>query len=83
MTEIDNFIGMKEESGDPDLVYKIRVHLGDRLALIIAGGGMRTFMRCMHFGVNAYLAGIGNLKRIWKPGKALARYVRGFKNHSG
>lgn len=60
LAQIDNIIGMKEESGQEDHRYKLAVHLKDKLALIVSGGSMRRFLSCVLFGVDAYLVGIGS-----------------------
>ena len=62
LAEINNFVGMKEESGDQNLVYKLGVHLGDKLVIIIAGAAMRSFMGVKNFGIRAFLTGIGSFK---------------------
>ena len=62
LSEIDNFIGMKEESANLLLRFKLGTRFGHRLSMVVAGGCMTTFMSIMHFGVPAYLAGIGNIR---------------------
>lgn len=62
LAEYDNFIGMKEEHLDPTHRYKLAVHLSERMAFIVAGGGMRTFMSCYLFGIQATLTSIGSFR---------------------
>ena len=57
---LDNVVGIKEESDNVTLRYKLGTRLGDKWSIIVAGGSMRTFLSCVLFGVNAYLVGIGN-----------------------
>ncbi len=62
LAEIEQFIGLKEESLAEGHRYQIAKAFRDRLAIIVAGGGMRTFMACRPWGVRSYLVGIGSLK---------------------
>ncbi|MBD3422612.1 MAG: hypothetical protein GF398_21055 [Chitinivibrionales bacterium] len=60
LLEIDNLIGMKEESGNENLRYKLATNLSERMAIIVAGGSMRKFLSCVLFGVQSYLVGVGS-----------------------
>ncbi len=62
LTQYEHFIGMKEEHLDPTHRYKLAVNLSDRMAFIVAGGGMRTFMSCYLFGIQATLTSIGSFR---------------------
>lgn len=62
LAEIDNVIGMKEESDDVVLRYKLARSLKDKMSLIIAGGSMRAFMSCMLYGIDGFLVGVGSFK---------------------
>ena len=62
LCELECFVGLKEESLAEGHRYQIAKNFRDRLAIIVAGGGMRTFLACNPWGVGSYLVGIGSLK---------------------
>lgn len=62
LSEIDNVIGMKEESGNETHRYKLAVHLDGKFSLIVAGASMRMYLGCVLFGVDAYLVGVGSMR---------------------
>lgn len=60
LLEQPNFVGMKEESGAPALIYACNRELGDKMCIIGGAGGMRAAMGAYNWGQRAYLVGIGN-----------------------
>lgn len=58
--EIENLVGMKEESLDPALSYKYSRNLSDKMVIIGGAGGMRDYLTKYNWGQQAYLVGIGN-----------------------
>jgi dihydrodipicolinate synthase/N-acetylneuraminate lyase len=61
--ELENIIGLKEESLDPEYSNKIVEHFSNEYIIIGAGGGMsRYFFRDHERKALAYLGGIGNFK---------------------
>ena len=67
LSEIPNFIGIKEES--PTIDFSIKEMDSLNLEIIVAGGSMRRFW-CLHpFGATSYLSGVGsffpNLEEIF------------------
>ncbi|MCB2141097.1 dihydrodipicolinate synthase family protein [bacterium] len=60
ITEIENLVGMKEESLDQALSYKYSRNLSDKMVIIGGAGGMRDYLTKFNWGQQAYLVGIGN-----------------------
>jgi len=58
LSQIDNFIGMKEESST--INYAIENIKNLNLEIIVAGGSMRRFWCLEPFGATSYLAGVGS-----------------------
>jgi len=58
LSEIDNFMGMKEEYSSIDLSIKSIQNLN--LDIIVAGGSMRRFWSLQPFGATSFLTGVGN-----------------------
>lgn len=77
---LDQVVGMKEEFGDEGLRHRLAVEVGDRIPLIVAGGGLRKFVACAGFGVRSWLAAAGSFVpaletefwRLWTGGHAEA-----------
>lgn len=59
LTDLPGLVGLKEEAGDAEYVYRIIRRISHKTALIGAGS-MRRFMRDYHAGATSYLVGIGN-----------------------
>jgi len=59
LTDLPGLIGLKEEAGDAEYVYRVLRRIAHKTALIGAGS-MRRFMRDYHAGAQCYLVGIGN-----------------------
>jgi len=57
---LPNIVGLKEESGDADLVRHINSEYSRKVAVIGGRGGMGGFLQAAPFGQTAYLVGIGN-----------------------
>ena len=53
-------IGLKEENGQEALRQRILIDYSDRLAVVLAGGGMRALLAAHGFGATASLVGIGS-----------------------
>ena len=62
LCSLDNFVGMKEESGSEAHRDKLASNLADRMVFVVAGASMRMYLSSMHFGVQAYLVGVGSFK---------------------
>ncbi len=62
LSQIENIVGMKEESGDIGLRYKLAESLRDKMSFIVAGGSMRTFLSCVLYGFHGFLVGVGSIK---------------------
>ena len=62
MAEIDNIVGLKEESHDPGLIYELNRRFTNRFLIIGGAGGMRAYMAAHHWGQPAYLTSIGNIE---------------------
>jgi 4-hydroxy-tetrahydrodipicolinate synthase len=61
LAEIEHVVGIKEESLDETVRYRIARNLNERLAICVAGESMRMFMSSAPFGVQSYLVGIGSM----------------------
>lgn len=61
LKEIDNFIGMKEESST--LMHSIK-NIPDGLEIIVAGGSMRRFWTLEPHGATTFLSGVGSFNPI-------------------
>lgn len=59
--DIDNIVGIKEESHDQGLVYKYNRALRGKLLIIGGAGGMRAYLNAHLLLQPAYLVGIGNI----------------------
>lgn len=57
---IDNMVGLKEESGDAKLIEYINSTYSDKVAVIGGRGGMNAYKQATSFGQKSYLVGIGN-----------------------
>lgn len=62
LLEIGNFIGMKEESNNLELRRKIGRKFGNDIAIIIAGGGLNSYMQCYQDSICASLASVGSIR---------------------
>ncbi|SDK78872.1 4-hydroxy-tetrahydrodipicolinate synthase [Maridesulfovibrio ferrireducens] len=60
LCEQENFVGMKEESNSPALIYEYNRRLKDKMTIIGGAGGMRAYLTAWNWGQPAYLVGIGN-----------------------
>lgn len=58
--DIENVVGVKEESHDAGLSYQYNRTLTDRCVVIGGAGGMRDFMTKHQWGQQAYLVSVGN-----------------------
>ena len=58
--EIDNVVGLKEESLDPGHSRKILRAFGNKVNFVGAGGGMSRYLVDYWYGPKSFLAGIGN-----------------------
>ena len=61
LAEIENIVGLKEESLDQGMIYQYNRMLKDKLLVIGGAGGMRSYMTARQWGQPAYLVGIGNI----------------------
>lgn len=61
LTNIPAIIGMKEENGNEGLRQQLLLEFSERMAIIVAGGGMGKFLTAQALGAPAYLTGLGNL----------------------
>ena len=59
LSDIPNFIGIKEEYSSIDLAMKYVPMAGD-LEVIVAGGSMRRFWALAPYGANSFLTGVGS-----------------------
>jgi dihydrodipicolinate synthase/N-acetylneuraminate lyase len=59
--EIDNVVGIKEESQDPGLSYQYSRSFSEFGVIIGGAGGMRDYLTKHQWGQQAYLVGVGNL----------------------
>ncbi len=59
--EIENVVGIKEESLDPGLSYQYSRSCAGLGVVIGGAGGMRDFLTKYQWGQQSYLVGIGNL----------------------
>ena len=57
---LTNIVGLKEESGDADLIRHINSEYSRKAAVIGGRGGMGGFLQAAPFGQTTYLVGIGN-----------------------
>lgn len=57
---LPNIVGLKEESGDADLIRHINTEYTHKVAVIGGRGGMGGFLQAAPFGQTTYLVGIGN-----------------------
>lgn len=60
LSKIDDVMGIKEESGDEEIRYKLLSNLSDELSFIVAGGSMRMYLASVLFGAQAFLTGVGS-----------------------
>lgn len=58
--EIDNVVGIKEESQDPGLSYQYSRSCSEFGVIIGGAGGMRDYLTKHQWGQQAYLVGVGN-----------------------
>jgi dihydrodipicolinate synthase/N-acetylneuraminate lyase len=58
--DIENVVGLKEESHDQGLAYQYCRSLIDKTVIIGGAGGMRDYLTKHHWGQQAYLVGVGN-----------------------
>lgn len=57
---IDGMVGLKEESGDPQLIEYINKTYSRKVAVVGGRGGMNAYKSATQFGQQSYLVGIGN-----------------------
>jgi len=55
-----NMVGLKEESGNPEVIEQLNKSFANRYAIIGGRGGMAAHLDAREHGQVAYLAGIGN-----------------------
>ena len=60
ISEIDNIVGMKEETHNTQLIYEYNRVLRDKFCVIGGAGVMKAFYVAHQWGQPAYLVGIGN-----------------------
>ena len=60
IVDVENVIGIKEESHDEGLSYRYNRELGHKVVIIGGAGGMRAYLTAYQWGQPAYLVGIGN-----------------------
>lgn len=60
MSDLPNFIGMKEEHGDDNLRYELVTAFAEDLAFIVAGSAMAMYLSAAPYGVRTYLTSIGS-----------------------
>ncbi|KPA10242.1 Dihydrodipicolinate synthetase [Candidatus Magnetomorum sp. HK-1] len=60
ISEIDNIVGMKEETHDSQFIYEYNRILKNKFCIIGGAGVMRAFYVAHQWGQPAYLVGIGN-----------------------
>ena len=63
LSEIKNFLGIKEEYSSLDLSIKSICNLD--LDIIVAGGSMRRFWTLFPYGATSFLTGVGNFNPIY------------------
>jgi 4-hydroxy-tetrahydrodipicolinate synthase len=60
LCRLPTFIGLKEEQADPLLRKRLVTQFKDRLAFVVAGGGMSALVAGREYGVESYLTSVGN-----------------------
>lgn len=60
LSQIDNFIGIKEESSSIDFSHKNLINIKN-LDIIVAGGSMRRFWSLYNYNATSFLTGIGSM----------------------
>lgn len=61
LAQLPAIIGMKEENGNEGLRQQLLLEFSERLAFVVAGGGMGKFLTARALGAQAYLTGLGNI----------------------
>jgi 4-hydroxy-tetrahydrodipicolinate synthase len=62
LSDIENVIGVKEESGRRELYEEILDEFNDELAVIGAGGSMDRYLTDSKLGARAFLVGVGSFR---------------------
>lgn len=63
LSEIDGFIGMKEEAGN---LMHSTTNIPSNLEVIVAGGSMKRFWALEPHGATTYLVGVGSFNPAWE-----------------